>query len=92
MAILKPSPSAPKRWLSGTKASSKLICRVGWLFQPILASLRPKPMPSVRASTAKAQMPWAPDCTPSALAKRAMTTSTSVSPAPEMNALVPLSR
>ena len=86
IAMAKPSPSSPRRCVSGTSTSSKLIARVGWLFQPIFCSFLPNCTPGVCAGTAKAEMPPGP-----APPVRAITTSRSVSPAPEMKALLPLS-
>jgi hypothetical protein len=60
--------------------------RVGWLFQPIFSSLRPKLMPGRSAGTAMALTPPAP-----APPVRAITTSSSVAPAPEMKAFEPFS-
>ena len=42
MAILKPMPSSPSRFATGTRAFSKITARVGCAFQPILRSLAPK--------------------------------------------------
>ena len=41
IAILKPSPSWPSRLAAGTRTWSKLMVRVGWLFQPIFSSFLP---------------------------------------------------
>ncbi len=41
IAILKPSPSRPSRWSAGMRTLSKLMVRVGWLFQPIFSSFLP---------------------------------------------------
>ena len=41
IAMRKPSPSLPSRWSAGTRTLSKLMVRVGWLFQPILCSFLP---------------------------------------------------
>src|SRR5512147_2163586 len=91
IAILNPSPSAPSRLPSGMTTPSRLICLVGWLFQPIFCSLRPYVMPGASPGTRKLQTPPAPACTPFSSSSRAITTSTSVEPAPEMNAFVPVS-
>ena len=61
------------------------MARVGCAFHPILCSLRPKLIPSEVASTTKADTPFAP-----ASPVLAITTKTSVSPAPEMNTLLPV--
>jgi hypothetical protein len=58
--------------------------RVGWLFQPIFSSLRPKLMPAGHG-TGTALTPPAP-----APPVRAITSS-SVAPAPEMKAFEPFS-
>ena len=47
-------------------------------------------MPGVSAGTTKALMPLAPDCASPAALDLAMSTSTSVLPAPLMKALAPL--
>ena len=86
MAMAKPSPSAPSRLAAGTFTWSKLMMRVGWLFQPIFSSFLPYTIPGKFAGTAKAEMPAAPSPP-----VRAMTISMSVWPAPEINAFVPSS-
>ena len=60
MAILKPSPSSPSRLATGTRASSKITCAVGWLFQPSFFSWAPKPSPGVSFGTTRVEIPPAP--------------------------------
>jgi hypothetical protein len=61
---------------------SKLMTRVGWLFQPIFFLLAVADA-GASAGTAKALMPEAPE----RIARAAISTSTSVLPAPLMKAL-----
>ncbi len=60
MAILKPSPSAPKRLTAGTRASSKITMAVGWLFQPSFFSCAPKESPGVSLGTTRVEIPFGP--------------------------------
>ena len=60
MAYLKPSPSGPSRFATGTRQFSKITARVGWAFQPILRSFAPKDRPGVPPSTTMAEMPEGP--------------------------------
>ena len=60
MAILKPMPSSPSRFATGTRASSKMTARVGCAFQPIFFSFAPKESPGVSFSTTRVEMPDAP--------------------------------
>ena len=60
MAILKPSPSAPSRLATGTRASSKVIMAVGWLCQPSFFSCAPKERPAVSLGTTRVEMPAGP--------------------------------
>ena len=60
MAILKPSPSAPSRFATGTRAPSKITMAVGWLFQPSFCSCLPKESPGVSLGTTRVEMPLAP--------------------------------
>jgi hypothetical protein len=50
IAILKPMPSSPSRFSTGTRAFSKITARVGCAFQPILRSLAPNDTPGVLPS------------------------------------------
>ena len=60
MAILKPSPSSPRRLATGTRAPSKITMAVGWLFQPSFLSCLPKDMPGVSRGTTRLEMPFGP--------------------------------
>ena len=60
MAILKPSPSAPSRFATGTAQASKLTVQVGCECQPSLRSCLPKPRPAVPFSTTMALIPSGP--------------------------------
>jgi len=60
IAILKPSPSAPTRLATGTRASSKITIAVGWVFQPSFFSCWPKDRPGVPFSTISVEMPLGP--------------------------------
>ena len=60
MAMPKPSPSAPSRFETGTRTSSKITWRVGWAFQPIFFSFGPKLSPGASPGTTIALMPLAP--------------------------------
>ena len=56
-----PSPSVPPSIASaGTRAPSRMTCRVGWAFQPIFCSSAPKLNPGVSLSTRNAEMPRGP--------------------------------
>ena len=57
IAILKPSPSWPRRWEAGTRTLSKWITRVSLARWPILSSFLPTVTPGALASRTKAQMP-----------------------------------
>ncbi len=60
MAILKPSPSSPRRFATGTTQSSKITIAVGWLFQPSFFSCLPKLRPGVPFSMTSVEMPFGP--------------------------------
>ena len=60
MAILKPSPSPPTRFSSGTHAFSNSSCPVGEPRIPILCSSRPTWNPGASASTTKHEIPRVP--------------------------------
>ena len=60
MAMRKPSPSSPRRSATGTRTSSKITWRVGWVCQPIFFSLGPKDRPGVSLWTTTAEIPRAP--------------------------------
>ncbi len=85
MANLKPSPSLPNKLCAGIRTSSKLIKRVGCAFQPIFSSALPYSTPCASAGTTNAEIPAAPSPP-----VRAITTKTSVSPAPDINIFEPL--
>ena len=59
MAILKPSPSSPRRLPTGTRQSSKITIAVGWLFQPSFFSFLPNVRPGVSFSTTRSKCRWA---------------------------------
>ena len=84
IANLKPSPSWPSKLVAGILTPSKLIKRVGCAFQPIFSSALPYSIPAASAGTTNAEIPAAPSPP-----VRAITTSKSVSPAPEINILEP---
>ena len=86
IAMRNPSPTPPSRADAGTRTSSRITCRVGCAFQPILRSSGPKPSPAASAGTRKALIPRAPGSP-----VRAITTYTAASPAPEMNCFTPVS-
>lgn len=60
MAILKPSPSAPRRFSTETRTLSSITARVGWACQPIFFSLAPKVSPGASFSTTNAEIPFGP--------------------------------
>ncbi len=61
MAILKPLPSAPSRFSTGTRAPSKITARVGCAFQPILLLVRAEATrPGVSPGTTSVEMPRGP--------------------------------
>ena len=61
MAILKPMPSGPSRFATGTRAVLEdHLARVGWAFQPIFLSFAPKESPGASFSTTSVEMPAAP--------------------------------
>jgi len=60
MAILKPSPSAPMRFSTGTRTPSKMTARVGCTFQPIFFSLAPNESPGASPGMTKVEMPFGP--------------------------------
>ena len=60
MAILKPRPSLPIRWESGTKQSSKIISEVEEARIPILSSFFPIETPLALASTINKVSPRIP--------------------------------
>ena len=60
IAILKPMPSGPSRFSTGTRAPSKITARVGWAFQPILRSFAPSATPGVSPGTTSVEMPDGP--------------------------------
>ena len=84
IANLNPSPSAPMRFAAGIRTFSRVTRRVGCAFQPIFSSALPYEIPSASAGTTNAEIPFGP-----ASPVRAITTSTSVSPAPEINIFEP---
>ena len=58
IAKRKPSPSAPTRFSTGTRQSSKITCAVGDAFQPSLRSGAPKDSPGVPFSITRQEMPF----------------------------------
>ena len=59
-AILKPSPSAPRRLATGTRASANDSVIVSEPRRPILSSPLPSIRPGVSFSTMNAEMPLGP--------------------------------
>ena len=84
IAMRKPSPSAPTRFPTGTRTSSKLTCAVGCECQPSFFSRAPKLTPGMSFSITSAVMPFGPSSP-----VRTIATITSFAPAPEMNAFEP---
>ena len=72
MAILKPSPSAPSRFSTGTSQSSRWKATVGEARMPIFRSFLPTLKPLNVGSTRKAVTPRAPFAL-STVAKSVMT-------------------
>lgn len=60
MANLKPSPSAPTRFSTGTLTLSKITCAVGDAFQPSFFSGAPNESPGMSFSTTRQEMPLGP--------------------------------
>ena len=60
MAIVKPWPSAPIKFSTGTRQSSKVMIRVGCEFQPTFFSFLPNDRPGVPFSTRMHEMPLGP--------------------------------
>ena len=60
IAILKPSPSAPSRFATGTRQSSKITIAVGCEFQPSFFSGLPNDNPAAPFSTTRHEMPPGP--------------------------------
>ena len=76
MAIVKPSPSAPRRFSTGTRTSSKFSSAVGEPRIPILCSTRATAKPGVSVSTMKALIPLRPPASGSVRAKAIRTLAT----------------
>ena len=60
MACLKPTPSSPRRFSSGTATSSRISSEVSLARMPSLFSCLPARKPGVPFSTMKALMPSVP--------------------------------
>jgi hypothetical protein len=60
MAILKPKPSPPMRFVAGTRQFSNTTMAVGCDFQPSFFSGAPKLSPGVSFSTTKQEIPFGP--------------------------------
>ena len=60
IAILKPSPSLPIRFSTGTRQFSKFTIAVGCDFQPSFFSCAPNDRPGVPFSTTMQEMPFGP--------------------------------
>ena len=60
MAKRNPSPSAPTRLATGTRALSKITWAVGLAFHPSLRSGAPKLTPGVSLSITRQEMPLGP--------------------------------
>ena len=86
MAIPNPWPSSPTLFSSPTTTSSSCTTQVGCEFHPSFTSGLPKLTPSWPFSTKKQEIPLALSTLGSV---RAITTYTSLVPAPEMKALAP---
>ena len=60
IAMRKPSPSAPTRFATGTRTSSKMTCAVGCECQPSFFSCAPKLTPGMSFSMTRQEMPLGP--------------------------------